>query len=224
MTTIASKPFAWSYSKIKNYDSCPKRYHEVDVLKNYKDESEQLTWGNQLHDALAKHIGKGEPLPEAYKAYQKWADRVKQGDGKLLVEQKYAIREDFSPTGYFAKDVWYRGIADVARINGPVALAVDWKTGKIVEDSIQLALMAQCLFSHFPEVQYVRTEFVWLKEDATTREDFSRDDMVGLWAGVLPRVKTLQTAHERGEFPAKPGFLCGRYCPVKTCEHNGKRA
>ncbi len=36
---IAAKPkeWSWSYSKLKNYEVCPKRHYEVDVLKNYDD-------------------------------------------------------------------------------------------------------------------------------------------------------------------------------------------
>jgi hypothetical protein len=56
------------------------------------------------------------------------------------------------------------------KIAGPVALIVDWKTGKVLENSEQLALMAQCVFAHFPQVMKVRSEFVWLQFDATTRE------------------------------------------------------
>lgn len=220
----AVKPFAWSYSKVKNFESCPRRYKRVDVDKAFKDESEQLDFGNKLHDALAAYIGKGTTLPSAFAAYKNWADKVKDGDGfTILVEQKYAIRQDMSPTTWFGKDVWYRGIADVVKMCGPVALAVDWKTGKVLEDGVQLALMAQCLFSHYPELQVIRTEFIWLKEDATTREDFKRDDMASIWAGVLPRVAALQHAHTTNEFNPKPGYLCRKFCPVIDCEHNGRR-
>ena len=43
---------------------------------------------------------------------------------------------------------WYRGIADVLKIAGSVALAVDWKTGKVIDDAPQLALLAACIFAH----------------------------------------------------------------------------
>lgn len=97
-----------------------------------------------------------------------------------------------------------------------------WKTGKILEDGVQLALMAQCVFAHHPEVEKLRTEFIWLKEDATTRADFTRGDMVAVWAGLLPRVTTLQNAHETMSFPPRPGGLCKRWCVVDSCPHRGQ--
>lgn len=228
VTTIrsnAKKVQAWSYSRLKNYETCPKRHWHVDVAKDVREEeSEQLLFGNQLHKALALAIAGKEPLPVPFAGYQVWVDKVTSGVGdrtKILTEQQLAIREDFSPTEWFGRDAWYRGIADVIKISGPVALVLDWKTGKIVEDGVQLALMAQCVFAHHPEVQKLRTEFIWLKDDATTRADFSRDDMVSVWASVLPRVHALLRAYEQKEFPPKPGYLCRRWCPVVSCPHHG---
>jgi hypothetical protein len=235
------KPFAWSYSKIKNFKSCPKRYWHVDVQRDIKEEeSEQLKQGNLLHDAAAKRIDAGKPLPgtTVYRtALEEWCVKILAGHAdtkafeaaapgaKMLVEQKLAITAEFGPTTWFGTDdapAWYRGIGDVIKIVGPVALIIDWKTGKIVEDSQQLALMAACVFAHHPQVQRVRSQFIWLKEDAESRADYSRADMPAMWAGILPEVTTLKTAHETLNFPAKPGSLCKRWCPVHVCPHHGE--
>lgn len=221
------KPFSWSYSRLKNFESCPKRHYHIDVAKDVREEeSEALTYGNAIHKALADAISGKERLPEHFSPHQKWVDRVIDGvtpggNTEILVEQQLAIRKDFGPTEWFGRDAWYRGIADVLKISGPVALALDWKTGKILEDGVQLALMSACIFAHHPQVQRIRTEFIWLKEDATTRLDVKREDMPGIWAGVLPRVATLQHAYTTSEFPAKPGDLCRKWCPVDRCVHHG---
>lgn len=227
MTTVVTtrsnpKKFAWSYSKLKNYESCPKRYYNVDVAKVVKEEeSEQLQYGNALHKALAEAVSGKADLPKPFAGFQKLVDKITANPGKLLVEQQLAIRQDFSKCEWFAKDAWYRGIADVIKIIGPVALVIDYKTGKILEDGVQLALMAQCVFAHHPEIQKIRTEFWWLKEDAETRADFTREDMVKVWAGLLPRVKMLEDAHAGANFPPKPGYLCRKWCPVEACPHHG---
>lgn len=223
-TTVRNrpKPFAWSYSKIKNFETCPKRYWHYDVSKDVKEpEGEALQYGNAVHAALAAAL-LGEPLPNHFKNLQSWVDRITTREGKILTEQKLAITNEFEPCDWFAKTAWYRGIADVIKITGRVALAIDWKTGKIVEDGSQLALMAQCIFSHHPEVERIRTEFVWLKEDATTRADFARVDMADVWKGILPRVSLLQNAHETMTFPPKPGGLCRKWCSVHSCPHQGQ--
>jgi len=231
------KPFAWSYSKLKNFEVCPKRHYNVDVIKAFKDEEgEALQWGNAVHKALANRCGKGRvPLPHPMAGYEKWAERVT-SPGKtipvptILVEQQLAIDENFAPTKWFANDAkragmgepWYRGIADVLKIKDKGALAIDWKTGKVIDDAPQLALLAACIFAHYPDVERVRSEFIWLKEDASTRQDFDRDQMADIWKGLWPRIEALKLAHETLNYPAKPGFLCRRYCPVTTCPHHGE--
>jgi len=228
------KPFSWSYSRLKNYESCPKRHWHMDIQKDVKDEEgEALQWGNAVHKALAERIDKSTPLPKGMGHYEKWVERIiggKGARGNVLVEQQLAIDENFAPTKWFDSDAkrsglnnpWYRGIGDVIKIVNSAALVVDWKTGKIVEDSQQLALMAACVFAHHPEVIQVRSEFIWLKDDASSRSDFHRDQMAQMWKKVWPRIEALKYAYETTTFPPKPGFLCKRWCAVKACPYNGK--
>ncbi len=221
------KPFAWSFSKLKNYETCPKRHYHVDVARDVSEpESEELKFGNMLHDYLAKRLGPSKlPLPEPLKMYEKYAAKVDMPinypQGKLLVEQKLAITKDYEPCDWRSNTAWYRGIADVLKVIGPVALLVDWKTGKVSEESQQLVLAAACVFAHYPQVKKVRAEFVWLKFDATTREDIAREDMPMMWANLMPRIAELQAAHEKVIYPPKPGHLCRKWCPVKACPHHG---
>lgn len=219
----AMKPFAWSYSKLKNYEACPKRHYHVDLIKDFKEEEgEQLLWGNQVHKALAKQISVGVPLPPGMEHFRKWTDRILASPGTILVEQQLAITRDFAPCEWFGRDAWYRGVADVLKITGPVALAIDWKTGKILEDAVQLALMAACIFAHHPEVHKIRTEFVWLKDGCSSREDFDRGSMPTMWRNIWQRIEQLEHAYQTTSYPAKPGFLCRKWCPVSSCPHHGK--
>jgi hypothetical protein len=219
------KEWSWSYSKLKNFEECPKRMYEVDIAKSVQDGGgEALLWGNAVHDALAAALKSNVPLPPEMLGYQYWVDRVRRGTGTLQVEQKYAITRQFQKTGYFAKDVWYRGIGDVIRLNDDVALILDWKTGKILEDSVQLMLMAQCLFSHYPQLNYVRSSYVWLKEDCETPELFTRQEVADQWVGLLDRVNGMERAAKEMNYPPKPGRLCKRFCPVVSCPFHGKGA
>jgi PD-(D/E)XK nuclease superfamily protein len=217
------KPFSWSFSKYKNFEVCPKRHYEVDLAKNYTDSTEQLDWGNSVHKALADACSGKSPLPATMTEYQPWVDRVRAGPGELLVEQKYALTKDFQPTEYFGARAWYRGIGDVVRIDGPVGLGLDWKTGTPKHDSRQLMLLAQCIFAFHPEVKRVRTEFVWLKEDYTTPEIFDRDTIRNEWLPILEGVKLMERAALNVDYPPKPGKLCANWCPVISCPFHGKR-
>jgi hypothetical protein len=215
-----AKEWAWSYSKIKNYRTCPKKFYEVDIQRKHQETSDALTWGNEVHDALHKALGKGEPLPATMKPFQKYVDEMADGPGKpgkLYVEQKYAITRAFEPTAYFAPNVWYRGICDALRIDGPVAIARDWKTGAVKHDSTQLMLMASCVFIHHPEVQYIKTEYVWLQEDCKTPDVFKRSTFRNEWVGLLDEVANLENAAKTMNYPPKPSGLCVRHCPVSSC-------
>ena len=64
--------FAWSYSHIKNFETCPYRYQQIDLLKNYKEEqSQELKDGFYVHDCMAKRINAKVPLPP-HVPYEHW--------------------------------------------------------------------------------------------------------------------------------------------------------
>jgi hypothetical protein len=242
--TKRSRPryVSWSYSKLKNWRTCPRRHYHADIAKDFRedDTSDAIQYGKAVHEALAQRIKAGTPIPKhlanADPGLEKWAVKVvgefqsainfewKNPGQKLLVENQLAITKDFGPCEWFDKKVpvWHRSVLDVIKINGPVALSIDWKTGKITEESEQLLISTQCVFAHFPEVQVVRTKFVWLKEDAETTLDVTREHMPMLWAKLLPELAQYEKAVTENNFPPRPNELCGRWCPVLSCEHNGR--
>lgn len=222
---LGEKAWSWSYSKLKNYRTCPRRYHDIDVAKLYKEEggSAALDEGNRVHKAFELRIGSGTPLPADLAHHEEAMARLAARPGKIIVEHQMAIREDLSPCDWFNRQTWYRAKGDYINIspNGRVALAIDYKTGKILEEAEQLALMAECIFSHFPEIEAVRTEFWWMKDDAATREDFYRSKRHLTWQGIMPKVMELKHAHDTMQFPPKQNGLCKRHCIVKGCPHYG---
>lgn len=237
-----AKEWNWSYSKLKNFETCGKRHYEIDVAKNFAEQKVPggpLDWGDKVHDAMKAALTGQAPLapdgsgivvgapgqvPPEMASYQPWVEKVRNGPGILLTEQKYAITRQFAATQYFAHNVWYRGIGDAVRVNGDVALIVDWKTGQKKEDSVQLKLMAQCVFSFYPLVKVVRSEFIWLAENDHTAEIVTRLSLARDWVGILDRVADLEDAHKAMAFPPKPSGLCKKYCVVKTCPFWGKGA
>lgn len=235
------KVWSWSYSKYKNYDTCPKRHYEVDLAHNFTESSDQLVWGNEVHQALAGAC-QGKPLPDSMADYKRWTDEMATGlfggDGypswmkylalpgsSLLIEQKLAITQDFQKTSWFADNAWFRAVCDATRLDPTktVALSRDWKTGKLLHDSRQLMLASQALFCHIPTLRRIRTEFVWLKEDCVTQETFDRGTIVREWPPVLTQVAEMKKAADTMSYPPKPGRLCARYCPVISCPFHGKR-
>jgi len=225
---IRQKPFAWSFSRMKNFEVCPKRHYEIDLAKNVKEpEGEQLRWGNFVHKALADRCGPNRvPLPKdlvsAMPFAEAWAMKVLGSTGDVYVEEGLAMSKEFTSVGNFDANVWLRVKCDFMRVVGDVALAVDWKTGKILEDSVQLALTAACIFAKFPQVKAVRSTYVWLKDDCESSETFYRDDMPAMWRSIWHRIEAMETAHKHTNYPPTPSGMCKSWCAVKSCPHNGK--
>ena len=227
MDTTALTPFAWSYSRLKAYEDCPRRYYETTVLKDKwpEEKSEMLQWGDSVHKAMAKALNNATPLPTVFQIFQPWIDKVARTPGELLVEEdcKWAITNQFIPTPWFAKNVWLRCIADAIKLDNEVALVVDWKTGKSLNgDPIQLILRSLMILLHFPKLQVVRSDFIWLQEGSQTTQVVYREEMPNYWAEIMPRVVKLQKAYEKEHFPPQPGRFCARWCPVRSCEYHGK--
>lgn len=227
--TETAKPFTWSYSRLKGYETCPRQFHEKDILKNWPEEkSEHQSFGDAVHAAMATALRTGKPLPLAYAPYQHWIDKVNNTKGELLVESecRWAITREFVPTTWFSEKVWARSVADAVKVDldfPQTALVVDWKTGKSINvDEMQLTLTALMCFAQFPQLLRVRADFVWLQEDAQTTQVIGKDEVNGLWSDIMPRVARLKKAMEDENFPPMPNRLCKRWCPVRTCEYWGK--
>ena len=220
------KPFAWSFSRLKNFEVCPKRHYEIDLAKTVKEPGGQaLDWGQYVHDKLADRCGpKRIVLPADLAMYEPWALKVigSTPAENIFVEQGLAMTKDFTSTGNFDSDVWLRVKCDFYKIVGDVALAADWKTGKILEDSVQLALTAACIFAKHPEIKAVRSTYIWLKEDAESSEVFLREDMPTVWRNIWHRIEAMETAFNHTNYPPTPSGICVRFCAVKACPHNGK--
>ena len=224
------KPFAWSWSKLKNYRTCPKRHFHVDIEKSFKEpESDHLIWGHEVHEAMANYVSKDTPLPRTMEHYADRADRLallRKKGVPVRVEQKLAMSEEFKPVGFFDGKAWFRGVLDVLVVGGTIARATDWKTGKMPDDGDaeyeQLALSAQLIFAHYPDVREVETEFVWLGYDDTTERTYKHDGMLPVWNKLWPQINVMKEAWRTTTYPPKPSGLCKHHCPVNSCPYYGK--
>jgi hypothetical protein len=167
-----------------------------------------------VHKSLADYLSKGTPLPKAWTVWQEIADQFRALKGTLYVENQFAIDAQFHPCNWKDWDnAWLRGIVDALWVDGTVAKAIDWKTGKKKPNSDQLALFALLVFFHFPEVQTVRTMFVWLKTAQKDREDFTREDIPKLWALFTNDLQRLKNSMETDTWIPRTSGLCSKWCP-----------
>ena len=83
-------------------------------------------------------------------------------------------------------------------------------------------LMATCIFIHHPEVNQIKTRFMWLKDECTTRDTFDRHKIMEQWVPLIPEITAMQKAAETMTYPPKPNRLCRKHCPVTSCPFHGK--
>ena len=221
----ADKPFSWSYSQLKNFETCPKRYYHYNVAKDIVEpQSQQLADGNALHKAFELRIKNGTPLPMGMAMHEGLLARIVGAQGQVYAEQKLALTSSFTPSTYFGKAVWFRTQIDATVVNGDRAAVFDWKDGKPKDDTTQLQLMAATLFHHQPNVQKVSSALVFVSHGETVPATYLREDLTEIWGEILPRVKLVEKARATQEYPPKPSGLCKKYCAVVSCPYHGKGA
>ena len=214
----------WSFSSLKDFVGCPKRYYEVKVAKNFETKITQaITYGKEVHSALEHYVRDGHELPVNYKRFQEMLDALLAIPGQKFCEHEMGLRVDRSPCGFYAKDRWVRGVADLLIISNDVAYVVDYKTGNDkYPDLDQLKLMALMVFHHFPEVNKVKGALLFVLRNNLISEDYERSQIDTLWDHFVPKVKRLELSYQTKEWPANPTPLCG-YCPVTRCEFYKER-
>lgn len=212
---------AWSYSSIKTFDQCPKKYFHLKVAKDVKDvPGEAAIYGTLVHEAAEHYIKYGTPIPDKFAYMRPLVERLESIEGDKHCELKLGVTKDLEPTKFLAKDVWWRGIVDLVIINGPKAYMIDYKTGKNARyaDTKQLDLMAGALFAHYPELETIKSGLLFVVSGDLITKDHVRDKQ-GLYMDVFKdQLERLEGAEESGVWNAKSGPLCG-WCPVVECEH-----
>lgn len=216
-----SKPFAWSHSALDQYNTCPHRYYKTRVSKEVVEpETPAILWGNRVHKMMEDSIRDNTPLPEEGWSFQKVLDSLKKIPGTIEAERKFAIDRKFNPVEFLGPDAWCRCITDVFILNGPIACAFDWKTGKIKYDFRQLELNALLIFAHYPEVMEVKAAYIWLKHKELTKATFKREETK--WDKYLSQVGFMENSFVNNFWPKRKSGLCRDWCPVHTCQYNGK--
>lgn len=216
----------WSYSFISCFDSCPRMAHGKYILRIKEPETEALKHGNAVHKALENYVSKGEPLRPEYLHWEGLANsiRARRDQGAVIeVEKKLGVRKDFSPSGFFDRGVYGRGVVDILMTYQDKAWIGDWKTGKVKENGMQVGIFAAFVFTNYPQVQQITAHNIWLQNGKPGMQyDYNRSALPQLWENIIPRIHTMEMAAVRDHWPEKPSGLCG-WCPVRECRYNPRR-
>ena len=217
-----TKVMPLSFSRLSTFEQCPAQFDYLYVSKRVANQSnEHSEYGDRVHKVLEAK-GKGELdvgalSVEEKNTLERWGpivDRITSQSGDKYFEHQMAVNRDLTPVGWFDSDVWIRSIADVLVVDGATAYCLDYKTGKIKENPTQLQLFAAMVFWHFPQVETVKTSFIWLKFDEVTNAKYERRFLGALWSALEPRFTKVQDVIELGVFDTKPSGLCP-WCAAK---------
>lgn len=220
----------WSFSSIKTFDQCPKKYYHLKVAKNYEEnfETDAILYGNEFHKAAEEYIkGEAKEFDPRFSYALNALDRLKGMEGKKLCEYKMGLTEKLQPCGFSDKDVWFRGVADLLILNEETGIArvIDYKTGKSAKyaDKGQLELMALCVFRHFPSIKAVKSGLLFVVCNAFIKETYLVENQTDLWRKWLTSYATLERSYDNDVWNPRPTGLCKAHCIVTECPHNGRR-
>lgn len=219
---------AWSYSSLKTFQQCPKKYYHLKVAKDVKDDGSEATiYGKELHKVAEDYVRDNVPIPERFKFIQKTIDALKNIPGEKHTEIELGVSNrdgKLSACGFYDKDAWYRGIADLLIINGDEGYLVDYKSSKNAKyaDLKQLDLLAAAVFTHFPDLKSLKSALIFVVSNEFVNKEHSSQHKLAYFEHVRFDLERLETAMKTGVWNAVSSPLCG-WCPVKTCQNYRER-
>lgn len=215
---------AWSFSALKVFETCPRKYHAEKVEKRYPfQETPAIKYGKRVHKACEEYVKDGVPMPKDMAHFESMLKPLRSMEGDKICEEKVALTEELTKTTYFGKKVWLRGAADLLILRGDTAFVIDYKTGSDKRPDVeQLEVMALMIWALYPEIEKVKGGLLFLKTEKFVKKSYNRtDDMERLEIRWRSKVKRLDEAFENDVWPPNPNGLCANYCPVEYCEYNG---
>jgi CRISPR/Cas system-associated exonuclease Cas4 (RecB family) len=213
--------YTWSYSALKEYENCPKKYYEIRVAQNYTViPSEQMIYGTEVHKALEDYVKDGKELAVNYLRFKPAADALIDIPGEKYPEYEMALSRDKTPCDFADSNRWVRGIVDLLIVDGDYAFIVDYKTGSSkYPDPKQLRLMSLMTFAHFPNVNKIKAGLLFVMHGSFVTEEYTREDLDKSWAKFNGPLGRLDNSYDNNVWPPNPTPLC-KYCPVKSCDFN----
>lgn len=225
----AYNPQAFSFSALKSYENCPRKFSEVNVYRNYADvfTSPKGDYGDRFHKAAESYIKSvaSAVLPDEFAFAKPLLDTLARLPGEKLTEYKMGITHDGTPVRWNSPDRWFQGIADLVIVgDSPTARCVDYKAGDVkYADTDQLELMSLLLFAQYPHVQKVKGALLFVLGGHLRKRDVTREEAPAITQKYRERHARIIASHAANNWPAKESGLCKKHCAVTSCPHNGRR-
>jgi hypothetical protein len=214
----------WSFSSLKTFQQCPKKYYHTKIAKDVVEPDTTATlYGKTAHTVAEEYIRDGKPIPPQFEYMQGTLDALNQLEGDKLCEVKLGLTKDLEACDFSAPDVWWHGIADLVVLNEEKGLAysADYKTSKSARyaDTKQLDLVAVGLFAKFPNIVRVKSALIFTVSKEFVKAEHHREMVPKYIQKPAQDVARIEAALENGVWNPSSGPLC-KFCAVKQCEYN----
>ena len=214
----------WSFSSLKTFQQCPKKYYHTKIAKDVVEPDTTATlYGKSAHTVAEEYIRDGKPVPPQFAYMQDTLDNLKAIPGEKHCEMMLGFTKDLKSCEFHAPDVWWHCIADLVVINEEKKLAysVDYKTSKSARyaDVKQLDLVATGIFAKFPKIERVRSALLFVVSKEFVKAEHHAVMVPKYVEKPAQDVARIEAALENGVWNPVQGPLC-RFCSVKQCEYN----
>lgn len=207
-----------SPTSLQTFLTCPKQYHAKYITKEVKfEQNPHATFGDLVHKSIENYLKHKEPLPTILHPLQPTLDRMEQV--LFGAETKLAVDKSGKPVEFFDTTAYQRCIVDaiLANADQSVVVCIDWKTGKKRDAQMQHDFIKKCTKAKFPNAKIV-TLFLYLFKGAYDKQEYAGQELSALNANMTQ----LHIAYANNAFEPRPSGLCGKWCDVLSCPHNGK--
>lgn len=207
----------WSFSSLKDYEQCPYRVYLAKIEKKPQKQSDAASRGEAMHQMAEDFVrADGGEVPSALAKFDMAFRELQQlhADGKVIMEENWGIRKDWSPCEWKDPDIWGRAKLDVfVRESESAAKIIDHKSGKKFgnelkhgDQGLSYALHA---FHRYPGIDTFKVEFWYLDQAETLERLFTRRQLGVLLPRYHKRARDMTSAKT---FPAKPNCNNCRWC------------
>lgn len=172
---------AWSYSALKDYETCPYRIRlKAEGAPVPTEDPAAANRGTQIHLAAEEYVkGIRDTVAKELLKFEEQLndDRALYTEGLMSCEDEWGFNRDWEICDW--SNAWLRVKCDqFVALEADSARVVDWKSGKSFGNEVphmqQAQLYALAAFLRYPVLQFVQTDFRYVDENKTKRRDFNR--------------------------------------------------
>lgn len=212
----------FSPTQVSTFETCPRQFQAKYITREVKFvQNPHAKFGDMVHKQIEDFLNDGKTMEPMLAGL---ADVLAKHTGKLVCAEIALGRSgDGKSTSQYAKTAWINSKIDAVYTNADktVILGVDWKSGKAREADIQMDMNAAVLSAKYKETaDKIIMVFVHLFHDKVYVREYNAAQLA--IPHTFGKILNLEQAIRNNDFPPKPSGLCGKWCDVLACAHNGR--